>query len=142
VTVVYFPWLIMTLIVFGISLAGAKSKLKHLLVPNWLVMMGIIENLSMATQIVMTFKFGTWRYIFPLIAAYGLYMLANPVFSVVFRFKIAMKDPAFVRWQSQPENRTTKAVLYFGGTIISWKFYKLLYSHFWGYNIKSAFKKP
>jgi len=142
VTVVYFPWLIMSLIALGLSLAGGKSKIKHLVVPNWLVMMGIIENLSMFTQIVMTFKFGTWRYTIPIVAAYAIYVIANIVFAVLFHLKVAMADPAYARWQSQPENRFTKRVVYFCGFVLSWKSFKLLYSHFWGYNIKSVFKNP
>lgn len=53
------------------------------------------------------------------------------------------RDKEFWDWEKLPENRIAKLIVYIGGTGISWKFYKLLYSHFWGYNIKDAsFSNP
>jgi hypothetical protein len=143
VRTVYFPWLILTAIAFSLSYAGGKSKPSHLVVPNWLIMMGFIENFSLLTQIVMTFKFGTFKYAISIIIAYILYLLGNSSFSIIYRLKIAKVDSAFQRWLVRPENNFTSKVLLVGGSVFSWKFYKLLYSHNFGYNIKNAvFKSP
>jgi hypothetical protein len=133
----------MTMIVFCLSYAGGKAKPKHLIVPNFLVMMGVVENLSLLTQIVMTFKFGTWRFLGPILVAWLAYLAGNPVFAVYFKKKIGDVDAVYAKWQTRPENTVTKRVLLICGSTVSWKFYKLLYSHFWGYNIKqAAFKEP
>ena len=76
--------MVMTLIVFCLSYAGGKAKPKHLIVPNFLVMMGVVENLSLLTQIIMTYKFGTWRFLAPILIAWILYLIGNPVFALVF----------------------------------------------------------
>ena len=136
--VVYFPFLVLTAILFSLSWIGGKVKIIHLVVPNFLVMMSFVENLSLLTQIVMTFRFGTWRYGIPIILAWALYVLANPVFSFFFKKKIAEVDIYYSKWAKNPDNTATKNMLFWLGSGISWKFYKLLYSHFWGYNIKSV----
>lgn len=101
-------------------------------------MMGFVENLSLLTQIIMTFRFGTWRYGIPIILAWLFYIIANPVFSFFFKKKIAEVDIYYSKWAKNPENAVTKNVLWWVGSGISWKFYKLMYSHFWGYNIKTV----
>jgi len=143
VKVVYFPWLVMSMIVFSLSYVGGKTKPKHLIVPNFLVMMGVVENLSLLTQIIMTYKFGTWRFLGPVLIAWIFYLIGNPVFAFVFNWKIGDVDPVYIKWQNLPENSVTKKVLLICGSTLSWKFHKLLYSHFWGFNIKqAAFNEP
>jgi hypothetical protein len=136
--VVYFPFLVLTAILASLSWVGGKVKVTHLVIPNFLVMMGFVENLSLLTQITMTFRFGTWRYGIPIILAWALYVIANPVFSYFFKKKIAEVDVYYSKWAKNPENAVTKKMLFWVGSGISWKFYKLMYSHFWGYNIKAV----
>lgn len=143
IKIIPFPWLFMALVAFGLSLVGDRVKPKHLLIPNWLVMMGAIENLSFLTQIVMTFRFGTWRFIIPIILAYALYIAGNPTFAYLFQKRIGDQDVLFKGWNSSKEGKANERRLQVTGSVLSWKFYKLLYSHFWGYNIKDAkWKEP
>ena len=49
VTMVYFPFLILTLLFMLLSLVGTKQKRKHLLIPNFIVLMGILEHAGLIT---------------------------------------------------------------------------------------------
>ena len=49
VKLIYFPFLIIISICFGMTYIGARQKKKHLLVPNFLFMMGIVEHAGLVT---------------------------------------------------------------------------------------------
>ena len=102
--VVYFPWLIFTGILYCLSYAGGRVKSKHLVVTNFLLMMGVVENLSLLTQIVMTFRFGTWRYGIVIILAWLFYIAANPTFAYFFKKKIGDVDVYYKKWHVAKEN--------------------------------------
>lgn len=57
-----------------------------------MVMMGIIENLSILTQIVMTFKFGTYRFAIPILLAYLAYIGGNVLYTMYFKKQFSGQD--------------------------------------------------
>jgi len=44
ISLLYFPCLIIAGTFFLLSYVGYKQKLKHLMIPNWLVLMGLLEH--------------------------------------------------------------------------------------------------
>ena len=77
VTMIPFPFLIITALCFAMSYVGSKQKKKHLLIPNFIVMMGIVEHVALVTQIILTFNFGTWRYAIFIVIFWLLYVIVN-----------------------------------------------------------------
>ena len=49
VKLIYFPYLIVMCICFAMSYVGSLQKKKHLLVPNFIVLMGAVEHISLVT---------------------------------------------------------------------------------------------
>lgn len=49
IKLIYFPFLILTVIMFIVSWLGTKQKKKHLLIPNFLIFMGLIEHAALIT---------------------------------------------------------------------------------------------
>lgn len=60
--------------------------------------MGLVEFGSLLTQIIMTFKFGTWKFGVAIILAWVFYLVANPVFAYFFKKRIANVDKQYMRW--------------------------------------------
>lgn len=140
---VYFPFLITTCVLFLLSTIGAKSKKKHRLLTNFIVPMGLLLQIALITQIILTFKFGTWRYNTVIIIAWLLYVAGQPLFQYFFTKRIIKEDKLYQQWRAKPSNLFAKQFMNISGAVISWKFYKLLYSHFWGYTFKySEFSQP
>ena len=54
-----FPCLIVAVLFGLLSMVGGMQKKKHLLVPNWLVLMGFLEHGCILSQIILNFKYGT-----------------------------------------------------------------------------------
>ena len=143
VTIIPFPFLIITAICFAMSYVGSKQKKKHLLIPNFIVMMGIVEHVALVTQIILTFKFGTWRYAIFIILFWALYVIVNIAFVIKFRNEVVKKDKMYAMWRERPENIWSRKLMNYLGAIFSWKEYKLTYSGFWGYRIRPArFSSP
>ena len=94
----------MTGIVFALSYVGSKQKKTHLLIPNFLLMMGIVENCSLFTQIILTFKQGTWQFGIVIIFAWIFLIFANPAFAYLFKKRVADVDIQYKKWVAKKEN--------------------------------------
>ena len=127
-----FPFIIITLLCLALSWVGSKQKKKHLLVVNFIVMMGVVEHIALITQIVLTFAFGTWKWAVPIILFWVAYVLCNILFQIRWYQEVVGKDKYYKMWRDRPENRGSRRLMNALGWILSWKEYKLTYSGFWG----------
>ena len=80
----YFPFLIMALILFCFSLIAYKIKSRHRYLTNFLLMMGALEFFCTITQIFLTFKFGTFRYAIVIIIIFVFYLALNIAYFIMF----------------------------------------------------------
>ena len=143
VKIIYFPFLIIALLCFALSYVGSKQKKKHLLIPNFIVMMGIVEHVAYVTQIILTFKWGTWFFNVFIIILWLFYVAVNIFFQIRFRQEVINKDKFYSMWRERPENLWSRKLMNALGWVFSWKEYKLTYSGFWGYRIRPArFSSP
>ena len=144
--VIYFPFLIVTLLVFCLSWVGSTQKKKHLLVVNFIIMMGILEHIALLTQILLIWLSpylkakALWLLLFVVI--YIGYWALNIAFLIMFKKDVIDKDKFYIQWRMRSENLWSRKLMNALG-FISWKEYKLTYSGFWGYRIRSArFQSP
>ena len=135
---IYFPFLILTLLCLGLSFVGSRQKRKHLLIPNFIVMMGIIEHVALVTQIILTYYWATWRFMVFIIIFWIMYVVCNILFQIKFKKEIIDKDKYYMMWRKRPENLWSRKLMNALGWVFSWKEYKLTYSGFWGYRIRPA----
>ena len=80
IKLVYFPFLIVMGLLFGASYVGSKQKKKHLLVTNFIALMGIVEHIALVTQVILTFSYATFRYAAVAIVVWVTYVVANILF--------------------------------------------------------------
>ena len=80
VRIIYFPFLIIMLLCFALSYVGSKQKKKHELIPNFIVMMGIVEHVALVTQIILTFMWGNLFYSIFSIIFWACYVVCNVLF--------------------------------------------------------------
>ena len=132
INLIPFPSLIIAGIFFFLSYASAKRKKKHLLVTNWIVLMGLLEHGVLLSQIILNFKYGTFRYAVFLIFAWVSFVITNIVFSVCHYKKISKRDRAYSNWRNRRDVRCARRLMNVIGIIGDWKTYKLSYSAFWG----------
>ena len=133
-----FPSLIIAFVFLFLSYVGSKQKKKHLLIPNWLVLMGLLEHGAILSQLILNFKYGTWRYGVLLMLAEGFYVLGNLSFAVVHYKKVSKKDRLYNNWRNRPANIWARRLMNVTGILGSWKTYKLSYSAFWGVKLTPA----
>lgn len=137
-TLVYFPFLITAFLMFVLSVVGAKQKKKHLLVPNFLVMMGVLEHLAIITFMVLTLKWGKPAYFVCTLLIWAAFIAINVWFQITFRKEVIDNDKFYQMWRERPENLWSRRLMNALGWVFSWKEYKLTYSGFWGYRIRPA----
>ena len=137
-TLVYFPFLITAFLMFVLSFVGSKQKKKHLLVPNFLVMMGILEHIAIITYAVLTVKWGNVFYLLFVLLIEALFIAINVWFQLAFRKEVVNRDKFYQMWRERPENIWSRKLMNALGWLFSWKEHKLTYSGFWGYRIRPA----
>lgn len=105
-------------------------------------MMGPLEHLAMITQFVLCFVFADYIYA----AAIGFILILYTTGNLIFYFRMKKKisngnDVKHEFWKEK--HPTAKKFIPILSFMSSWKFYKLLYSHFIGIKIKpSTFDTP
>ena len=99
ISLIPFPCLILAVVLFFLSYVGSKQKRKHLLMPNWLVLMGLLEHGCLLSQLILNFRFGTWLYGIVLILAYISFVAANIVFAVLHYRRISTQDKQYAYWR-------------------------------------------
>lgn len=128
VKLVYFPFLIVTVIMFMLSYVGTKQKKKHLLIPNFLIFMGLIEHVGLITQLILTFDYGTWRYASTVGVFWFFYVAGNIGFYIYHLKVIAQEDRLYGKWRNHPDHIWARRIMNILGLLISWTSYKMAYS--------------
>ena len=82
---VYFPFLIVTLLVAFVSWIGHKIKRAQLVFANFAIMLGFIEHLAILVQIVLSFVYGTIGMVIPIILIWVMYICIQIVFNYYWR---------------------------------------------------------
>ena len=73
---------------FAASYVGSKQKPKHILITNWIVLMGFLEHGILLSQIILTAKYGTWHYMIFIMIAYIVFNAINITYYFFFMKKI------------------------------------------------------
>jgi hypothetical protein len=93
IKLVYFPFLQTVVLLFIVNLVGHKVKPKHLVWPNFIVMMGMLEHLALIAQVVLSFSYGgSFEFGIVSIIIYLSYIGANIAFTKIFKDKIQKED--------------------------------------------------
>ena len=100
--------------------------------------MGLLEHGALLSQIILTFRYGTFRYSIFIILAWVFFLAANIVFAVLHHKRIAKKDRLYSNWRNRPANIWARRLMNVTGIIGNWKGYKLSYSGFWGVKLTPA----
>jgi NADH:ubiquinone oxidoreductase subunit 6 (subunit J) len=133
-----FPCLLIAIVFFFLTYVGSKQKRKHILISNWLVLMGLLVHGCLLSQVILNFKYGTAFYGLFAIIAYLCYVAANIVYTVMHVKKISNKDRLYSNWRNRPQNIFARRLMNIGGLLGSWNTYKLSYSGFWGFKLTPA----
>lgn len=88
ISLIPFPCLIIAAAFFAASYVGSKQKPKHILITNWIVLMGFLEHGILLSQIILTAKYGTWHYMIFIVIAYIIFNAINITYYFFFMKKI------------------------------------------------------
>ena len=138
ISLIYFPFLIVMVLLFGLSYVGSRQKKKHLLVPNFIVLMGIVEHVALVTTIVLTFSYATFRYAASAIFIWMTYVAANIIFYHKHYKMIATKDKRYMIWRNRPDHIWVRRLMNALAAVFSWKAYKLSYSALFAFKLRPA----
>ena len=138
IALIPFPSLLIALVFLLLSYVGSKQKRKHLMIPNWLVLMGLLEHGVLISEMVLNFRFGTWRYGIFIIGAWLCYVATNIAFVIMHYRKVTKRDKQYRAWRSRANHLWARRLMNAVGLLGSWKGYKLSYSAFWGVKLTPA----
>ena len=96
-----FPCLIVAGTFFILSYVGYKQKRKHLMIPNWLVLMGLLEHGCLLSQIILNFQWGKALYGVIVILAWMCFVATNIVFFILHYRRITLKDRLYSNWRNR-----------------------------------------
>lgn len=82
---VYFPFLIVTVLLAFVSWIGHKVKKAHLVFANFVIMLGFIEHLALLVQVILSFVYGTISIAVPALLIWIVYILTQILFNVKWR---------------------------------------------------------
>jgi hypothetical protein len=85
---VYFPFLILTVLVAVVSWIGKIVKPNHLVLSNFVIMLSVIEHFAIVVQIGLTFIFGTYLMAIFIILIWVGYIGALTAFNVFWHLKV------------------------------------------------------
>jgi hypothetical protein len=138
VSYVYFPVSQAALCLFILSCVGKWVKPRHNILSNFVIMMSMLEHLSILAQVCFAFAYGNivWGVIFAIVEL--LFCVIQFLYWKDFKNEVINKDITYQKWLAAKSNKWTKKIVSGLGTLISWRFYKLLYSHYFGYQIKNT----
>ena len=103
-----------------------------------MVMMGILEHIALIVQIALCFSYGG-EIVFAIISIliWLFYIAGQVVFWKYFK-QLIEEDKLLKKWMSSSQNKYIGKAVSILGTVFTWKCYKLLYSHFFGYQVKTT----
>jgi len=134
---VYFPFLICLALISLISWVGRLVKPNHLVLTNFLIILGFLEHIALVVQLILTFIFGTYLLAIAIIIIWIGYIVSLIVFNFFWRRDVINTDFKYNAYRTQSENITSTKVITFLSIFVSWRFNKLLYSHFFGIKVNS-----
>jgi hypothetical protein len=139
--VVYFPFLILTFVTAAISWLGRCVKPSHLVVTNFVIMLGFIEHCALVAQIALTFIYATPSQTVTLSVLWLGYLATLTGFNIAWYKRVTLKDPQYIAYCRQEENRPTLRIRFYCSA--NWRVHKLLYSHFFGLLVNQChFSRP
>lgn len=101
-------------------------------------MESMLEHLSIIAQVFLAFAYTNPIWGVLALLLWAAYVAMNLLFFRGFNSEVVEKDITYRRWRDKPQNVWTNRMITFLGTWISWRSYKLLYSHFFGYKINTT----
>ena len=133
--IVYYPFLILTVLCGIISWIGKLTKPSHKFLTNFLIMLGLVEHIAIVVQIVLTFIFGSYLMAILIIAIWVGFIGTLIWFNVVWHMQLIKQDPFYATYRRHSDNIVSTRVRASLAAIVSWRFQKLLYSHFFGVHV-------
>lgn len=134
---VYFPFLITLVLIALLSYVGQVVKPNHLVLTNFVIMLGLLEHCALFLQVILTFIYGTYRLAIVILLIWLGYLATLLTFNVLWHRQIVKEDVKFAAYRSHPDNRLSSVVRGALAHAVSWRFQKLLYSHFFGAKVNS-----
>jgi hypothetical protein len=101
-------------------------------------MMSMLEHISLIAQVVLAFAYSGAGWGCVSLIIWAVYCILQYLYYRDYNKEIIAKDQTYKRWRDSKGNATIVGIMSFLGTYISWRFYKLLYSHYFGYQIKTT----
>ncbi len=92
VRLIYFPFLILTILLAFVSWIGHKIKPTHLVFANFAIMLGAVEHVAMIVQVVLSYIQGTYAVAIPIVIIYALYVTTLIGFGYFWRRDVVRKD--------------------------------------------------
>ena len=89
---VYFPFLIVTLLIGFVSWIGNRIKRHHLIIANFAIMLSPLEHICLFTQMLLSFAYGTYALAIPIIFIWLGYIASLIVFGYYWHKQILAND--------------------------------------------------
>lgn len=99
---IYFPFLVIAILLYFVSWIGGQIKAKHLVLTNYVVMMGGLEWLCLVTQIVLSFLIGTITLAICSLVVLLTYYAVMVLFGVFWRRNV--RDYKLKQFEKHSEN--------------------------------------
>jgi hypothetical protein len=119
---VYFPFLILTVLVAVVSWIGKIVKPNHLVLSNFVIMLSVIEHAAIVVQIVLTFIFGSYLMAIFIIMIWLGFVGALIIFNILWHLKIVSKDKHFASYRLHSDNLLSTRIRQTLASTLSWKF--------------------
>jgi hypothetical protein len=98
-------------------------------------MLGLVEHIAIVVQIALTFIFGSYLMAILIIAIWVGFIGTLIWFNVVWHMQLIKQDPFYAAYRRHSDNIVSTRVRSSLAAIVSWRFQKLLYSHFFGVHV-------
>lgn len=104
ISLIPFPCLIIAIVLFFLSYVGYKQKRKHLLISNWIILMGMLVHGCLLSQMILNFKYGSSGIGIFLILVYLGFFATNIIHMVFHEKKVVQNDRLYSNWRNRPAN--------------------------------------
>lgn len=101
---VYFPFLIITVLVAFVSWIGHVIKPHHLVFANFAIMLGAVEHLALLVQVLLSFIYGTYGLAIPIIFIWLGYVGTQIAFNYYWRRDVIALDLKFKAYREHADN--------------------------------------
>lgn len=102
IKLVYFPFLLLIICIGFVNWVGNRVKPRHQILPNFMVMMGILEHIALIVQIALCFSYGGHiAFAIVSIVIWLLYVAGQIAFWKYFK-TLSEEDKLLKKWMSAP----------------------------------------